>query len=152
MLALAKSKRGVFVGILLWLLFVWLLVGGPVLMHLRFGPLRGNPRFTLWNPIRSRAPERYAVAQLRKIQSQNCRAEIEDWQIPAEDKDSACNKQVRDAVVSHCDLIDRRDIGSATWLLFSCPYRSRPQDWADVDVTVTENKGFWIVDAYERIY
>ena len=133
-------------------LAAWIALSGPMLVHARLGPLRGDPRFAVWNPVRDRDPERYGAEYLRRIQSVTCQQGVAGLEISTQEKSTACNKQSREPVTSACRLIERSDKGPGVWLLYQCPYEQHPEDWAETGLTLKRRGGAWVLSSYERIY
>jgi len=148
----SRRLKYLFGGVLLSAIVVWIVSAGPMLVHIRFGPLQHDPRFAIWNPLRSRAPERRAVEYLRKIQSTACSQEVATLEISNEQKIAACEKQVRHPVTASCPLIDRRDSGTVVWLLFQCPQEAHSDVTADISLTLTAREANWVLVGYDRIY
>jgi hypothetical protein len=138
-------------GALLAGLFIWTAFSGPMLIDRRLGPMRDEPRLAIWNPMRDRNPERAGYEYLRRVQSSNCEEVLAGLPIRIGEKATACAKQNRIPLKSACRLVERTDGKSGVWLLFKCEYQNTPGFLADVDVTLKQEKGAWILSSYERI-
>lgn len=138
-------------GALLVGLFIWMAFSGPMLIDLRLGPMRDEPRLAIWNPMRDRNPERAGYEYLRRIQSANCKEVLAGLPLRIEEKATACAKQNRIPLKNGGRLVERTDGKSGVWLLFKCEYQNTPGFLADVDVTLRQEKGVWILYSYERI-
>lgn len=122
-----------------------------MLIDRRLGPMRDEPRLAIWNPMRDRNPERAGYEYLQQIQSANCKEVLSGLPIRIEEKATACAKQDRIPLKNPCRLVERTDGKSGVWLLFKCGYQRTPGFLADVDVTLKQDKGAWILSSYERI-
>lgn len=101
--------------------------------------------------MRNRNPERAGYAYMRQIQSANCREVLSRLLVRIEEKATACAKQDRIPLKNACRLVERTDGKLDVWLLFKCEYDKTPELLADVAVTLQQEKGAWILSAYERI-
>ena len=122
-----------------------------MLIDRRLEPMNSEPRLAIWNLLRDRNPERAGREYLRKIQSANCKEALADLPISVEEKATACAKQDRIPLKNACRLVERTDGKSGIWLLFKCGYEKTPGFLADVDVTLKQDKGAWVLSSYERI-
>src|SRR5437660_12866425 len=104
-----RKAAAIAFGLALTLMAGWVLLAGPMLVKIRFGPLPADPRMTIWNPTRNQAPERYANALLSGIQSDRCQQFVAPLGILEVDKAKACSKQQTDPVSSYCSLVGRTD-------------------------------------------
>ena len=138
-------------GALLVGLFIWMAFSGPMLIDRRLEPMNSEPRLAIWNLLRDRNPERAGREYLRKIQSANCKEVLAGLPIRIEEKATACAKQDRIPLKNACRLIERIDGKSGVWLLYKCGYENTPVVVADVDITLKQDKGAWILSSYERI-
>jgi hypothetical protein len=132
-------------------LFAWAAFSGPMLINVKIGSLRADPRLGVWNPIRDRSPERFGGMFLRRIQSANCQQEAAGLQIANQEKVTACAKQSRMPLESACRLVERSDHKAEVWLLFQCPYRDSSHGFADVDIVLKHESSSWVLRFYERI-
>jgi hypothetical protein len=121
---------------------------GPMLIDRRLGP---DEPLCIWNPIRDRSPERAGCEYLRQIQSAKCKEVIAGLPIRMEEKAAACAKQSRIPLKDACRLVERSGGKSSVWLLFKCEYQDTSGFLADVDITLKQEKGAWILYSYERI-
>jgi len=133
-------------------LAAWVTLSGPVPLHVRFGPMDGDPQFTVWNPVRDRTPEHLGAEYLRRIQSVNCLHETAGLKISDRDKAEACDKQFRHPVTTACRLGERRDLNSSTLPIFRCPEKGHGEMSADIALTMEHRKDAWSLAGYERIY
>ncbi len=101
--------------------------------------------------MRDRSPERAGVDYLRQIHSASCKEAAAGLPIRVEEKVAACVKQSRIPLKASCRLVGRTDRKSDVWLLFKCEYQDTPGFLADVDITLKQDKGSWILSSYERI-
>ena len=147
-----RKAAAIACSLALTLMAAWVLLTGPMLVKIRFGPLPADPRMTIWNPTRNRAPERYANALLSGIQSNRCQQFVEPLGILEEDKAKACSKQQTDPVSSYCSLVDRTDKGKSVWLLFHCPYVRRTEARAEIGLSIERGESGWLLRSYDRIY
>lgn len=146
------GQRSVFFGaVLLAAVLAWIALTRPILVDVRFGPMQGDSRLTIWSPIRNRAPERWGTDYLRKIQAPSCREFVSALQIPEKEKSLACDKQAEYAVSANCTLGDRRDEGSVVWLLFECPY-TKTNAVANIELILRSERRIWVLQSYERVY
>ena len=122
-----------------------------MLIDRRLEPMNSEPRLAIWNLLRDRNPERAGREYLRKIQSANCKEVLASLPIRIEEKATACAKQDRIPLKNACRLIERIDGKSGVWLLYKCGYENTPVVVADVDITLKQDKGAWILSSYERI-
>lgn len=133
-------------------LLTWLLASGPMLIRARFGPMAGDPRVSLFNPLRNKAPERYAASILSGVQSEECERATSSLAIPDVVKFGACGKQKQDPLAPACKLAERMDFGEQIWLSFDCPYRRPTEFRAHVQLTLEGRRKDWKLVSYERIY
>lgn len=68
------------------------------------------------------------------------------------DKRIACEKQERRPLLGSCALVERRDKGDTTWLLFQCSQEAHHDVLADVGLSLRQRGTSWVVEGYERIY
>jgi hypothetical protein len=122
-----------------------------MLIDRRLEPMNAEPRLAVWNVLRDRNPERAGREYLREIQSANCKEVLAGLPIRTEEKAAACAKQDRIPLKNACRLIERIDQKSGVWLLYKCGYEKTPAVVADVDITLKQDKGAWILSSYERI-
>lgn len=130
-------------------ILLWGGIAGPMLVDIRSGPLSG---IRLFNPLRNRSSERFAVELLRQIQSGDCSSNVGGLTIPDEQKRAACEKQAKDPLALPCRLIEREDKGTQSWVLFECRYVRRTDARAEVGVSVSPAGQGWAARSYERIY
>jgi hypothetical protein len=138
--------------VVLVVLAVWVLLSGPMLVNLKAGPLPGDRHVIVLNPIRDRAPERYASGVLSGVQSAKCTQAVTELGISAQQKVAACSKQEQDPVTDVCQLVERSDKGTSTWLLFHCPYQRPTDARAEIALTLDRSGNQWQLHSYERIY
>jgi len=140
-------------GALLVGVLAWAVSAGPVLVHVEFGPMQGDPRLMVLNPVRSRAPERYGAEYLRRIQTPSCLEAVAALEISPEQKRLACSKQDELPVTARCALVDRSDEKPTVWLLYHCPYADPRSDaMANIELRLRPQDGGWVLRSYERVY
>jgi hypothetical protein len=147
-------QRRIFLvcGLVLAALFAWIALSGPMLLHVHYGSMSGNPRLAIWNPIRNRTPEHYGVQLLSKIQSENCQQTVSALEISEQERVAACGKRTHDPLANDCSLVERVDSASSVWLLFRCPYRRATKMRAQVGLTLARQGAGWSLRSYDRVY
>jgi hypothetical protein len=123
-----------------------------MLVHAKLGPLQGDRRVVVWNPIRDKEPEQAAEDYLARIQSSKCPDVMMPLNVTDQVKDEACEKQRLRPLVASCSLVERRDMGVTVWLLFQCAQKAHQDVLADVGITVRKWGSAWALEHYERIY
>jgi hypothetical protein len=129
----------------------WVVWAGPMLLHIRFGPMRSDPQLAIWNPVRNRHAERCGAEYLRRIQSPACEREVAGLDISSEERAEACDKQSRHPVTTPCSLVERRDRGSFILLIYSCHDKMHNDVTADIALTLEHRNGAWLLSNYQRI-
>ena len=143
---------GLLVCLLLGACFLWMVLGGPMLLHFKFGPLQSDRRLVVWNRFRNKEPERFGAQYLEAIHSQQCREAMKQLDVPNQEKGEECDKQERRPLVGSCPMVERRDKGDTVWLLFQCPQEAHQDVLADVGLLLRQRGKLWALEGYERIY
>lgn len=146
-----RNKLLLIVGGVVLAVLVWTALCVPVIVNIGSDPMSHEPRLTVWNPVRNRAPERAADVYLGAIHSAGCREYLSRLRLPGPQAISACEKQERNPVSGHCILHDRSDGWSGVWLFFECPYTiGEGEAW--VELTLRHENGKWVLESYQRAY
>jgi len=125
----------------------------PVWVNIELGPMTGDPHYLLLNPFRDRSPEISARKYLSAIQSPNCRAVVSSLLLSDEGdtKESICEKQERNPISSHCDLMERVDKGHFAYLEYWCPYSQTGASGIEkVWPAMERSSEGWVLEWYRR--
>ncbi len=151
-----KMSRSLLAGLLGFILvcagLLWSAFAGPMLLHFKSGPLQSDKRLVIWNPFRNRQPEEFGAEVLAAIHSPTCRETMAKLDVPDQEKRVACEKQERRPLRRSCALVERRDQGVTTWLLFQCSQEAHDDLLSDVGLSLRKRGTSWVLEGYERIY
>jgi hypothetical protein len=114
--------------------------------------LQSDKRLVIWNPFRNRQPEEFGAEVLAAIHSPTCRETMAKLDVPDQEKRVACEKQERRPLRRSCALVERRDQGVTTWLLFQCSQEAHDDLLSDVGLSLRKRGTSWVLEGYERIY
>jgi hypothetical protein len=150
---MSRSLRvGALVCVVLGAGLLWMMLAGPMLFRVKFGPLQNDSRFVLWNPLRNKEPELAGARYLTVIHSPGCREALSKLQLSDLEKQDVCEKQERRPLLNSCPMVERRDKGDAVWLLFQCSQIAHADVLADVGLSLRQRGKVWALEGYERIY
>lgn len=146
-----RNKTGrIVLGMGAIILLLWLFLSGPVLVKVAPTFLLRNAHVTIFNPLRSRSPERAARRILEGVHSPSCSSFLQSQAFPSADIEEICKRQVRDPLTDSCEMFDSTLHLDVVWLAYHCRYKRGGDSTADVSLTFTRNG--LVLKSYERIY
>ena len=151
---LKVSRRGnrrnvIILGVIL-AIALYLNFSGPVLLRISTGPMIGDTGLTIFNPFRSRAPERCAESFLELMSTGRCEEAMATVSTAQETHETICENE-RKYPLSSWRLRTREDDSHKSSLSF---WYMRDGYAAEdrLFVWVEKNGGQWLVTNYSRAY
>jgi hypothetical protein len=148
------SRRGnrsiVIILVVIMVIALYLAFSGPVLLRMNSGPMIGDSGLTIFNPFRSRAPERCAEAFLELMKAGRCEEAIATVSDGLETRETVCENE-KSYPLSSWRLRTREDDSHKSSLSFW--YRRDGYEAEDrLFVWVEKNGEQWRVTNYRRAY
>lgn len=145
------SRRSVIiVALILAIIILYLTLSGPVLLRVSTGPMTGDAGLTVFNPFRSRAPERCAESFLELMRTGRCDEAMAAISTAPEARETICENE-RQYPLASWRLGTREDESQKSVLSFW--YRRDGYSAEDrLFVWLEKNGGQWQVINYRRAY
>lgn len=145
-----RRRRSVIILGVILAIALYLTLSGPVLLSISTGPMIGDTGLTIFNPFRSRAPERCAESFLELMRTGHCEEALATVSTVAETHEVVCENE-RKYPLSSWRLRTREDDSHKSSLSFW--YRRDGYEAEDRLFVWVEKEGEeWRVTNYSRAY
>lgn len=142
-----RRRKVIILGIMAAIV-LYLVLSGPILFTMGTGPMIGDPGLTIFNPLRSRAPEHCAEAFLELMKTGRCEEAMATISTDKVVQDTVCENE-RKYPLASWRLRTRTDESKRSRLSFR--YKRDVYE-SDLFVWVEKIGDEWRVTDYKRAY